>query len=147
MIKWQNAAEQWIKSEQKEEIIEENNQVASDFMLNMHPSGDDIMDAVIDLIIEYKWESVIVIYSESLGPERVRKLVELPSDKIKNKKFRIQVKQLCSHLDNWAYLMKDVALSGSSHVIVDIERKYYNDFVKIVTIFSILFRHLLILIS
>ncbi len=77
------------------------------------------------------------MYQESLGPNRVEELIRLPSNIFNENKFRLQVRQLSTDIDKWIYLIKDVKLSGSSHIIVDIENKYMNRFVQLVNLFLI----------
>ncbi len=149
-IKWEN-------EEQKYKLLEKstNSQIeeliANDIELkkqqtfvNLHPPANQLIRVITDLIVELNWEFVTIIYSESTGPSKVQDLINLPSTNIiKNRKFRLQVKQLSVDINKWVYLMKEVALSGSSHIIIDIENKHFRDFVKIVNekknFFSILF--------
>jgi hypothetical protein len=107
------------------------------------------MRGIIDLINYYKWEYVTILYQESNGLNRIEDLIKL-SRKIgtgslgstsssssssssytnNNAKFRVQVRQLSSDVSKWIYLIKDVKLSGSSHIIVDIQTKYLNKFLE-----------------
>lgn len=105
--------------------------------VNIHPPASKIMNAIIDLVQMYKWDHVTVLYQEDTGPERIQKFIQLPSTTFYNsKKFRLQVRQLSSDYDKWIYLIKEIKLSGSSHIIVDIETKYLNKFIQIVRILS-----------
>ncbi len=54
----------------------------------------------------------------------------MPLTAVFNSKFRLQVRQLNSDPKQWIYMLKDVKLSGSSHIIVDIETKYLNLFLE-----------------
>ena len=102
--------------------------------VNMHPPANKLIRAIIDLVNHYKWEYVTILYQETTGPERIEDLIRLPySNFINNKKFRLQVRQLSSDIDKWIFLIKEVKLSGSSHIIVDIETKNLNKFTKIVS--------------
>ena len=132
-IKWENYnnKEQNINNEllQNDEYIEYNSN------LNIHPPGNKLIEAMIDLISYYKWEFVTILYQESLGPHRIEDLVRLPinvNNVFNENKFRLQVRQLSSDVENWIYLIKDVKLSGSSHIIVDIENKHLNRFLQLV---------------
>ena len=100
---------------------------------NMHPPANYLINAITDLIIEYNWEYVTILYSESTGPDKIQELIKLPfTNMIPNRKFRLQVKQLSKDISKWVYLIKDVTLSGSSSVIVDIDMEHFAEFVKIV---------------
>ena len=101
--------------------------------MNIFPPANKHIEAIIDLINHYKWEFVTILYQESLGPNRVEELIRLPSSLFNENKFRLQVRQLSTDIDKWIYLIKDVKLSGSSHIIVDIENKYLNRFLQLVS--------------
>lgn len=100
------------------------------------------MKAIIDLIEYYKWEYVTILYQETTGIERIEDLVRMqreygqqpyssnPYGQNQPNKLRIQVRQLSKDVDKWIYLIKDVKLGSSSHIIVDIQTKYLNDFLK-----------------
>ena len=83
----------------------------------------------------YKWDFVTILYQETTGPERIQEFIRLPSTIFThNNKFRLQVRQLSSDVEKWIYLIKDIKLSGSSHIIVDVETKNLNKFIKIVSL-------------
>jgi hypothetical protein len=104
------------------------------------------MKAVIDLIDYYNWEYVTILYQESTGLGRIEDLIKLPrpSSKTKdsaqaasrsqhvnlNNKIRLQVRELSLNVNEWIHLIKDVKLSGSSHIIADIQNKNLNKFLK-----------------
>ena len=105
--------------------------------VNIHPPASKIITAIIDLVHMYKWEYVTVLYQEDTGPERIMQLIHMPSMKFfSSNKFHLQVRQLSSDFDKWIYLIKEIKLSGSSHIIVDIETKNLNKFIQIVRFFS-----------
>lgn len=122
-----------IKWENNREVIQTNEEfVEFQSNLNIHPPANKLIAATIDVISYYKWEFVTILYQESLGPDRIEDLIRLPSNLFNENKFRLQVRQLSSDVDKWIYLIKDVKLSGSSHIIVDIESKYLNKFLQLV---------------
>ena len=110
--------------------------------------------AMIDLIEYYKWEYVTILFQESTGIHRIEDLIKLPrrpSSRLHtragssgghmhhhqspihlnlNSKIKLQVRQLSSDVKKWINLIKDVKLSGSSHIIVDIQTKYMNKFLE-----------------
>lgn len=98
--------------------------------INMHTPSSRIMNAIIDLVGYYKWDYITILYQESLGLEHVKDLIRLPSIAHIDRIFRTQVRQLGENVNDWVYLLKDVKLSGSSHIIVDIETKYVNEFIR-----------------
>lgn len=105
------------------------------FELNIHPPASKLMTSIIDLIKMYKWDFVTILYQETTGPERIQEFIRLPSTILMhNKKFRLQVRQLSTDMNKWIYLIKDIKLSGSSHIIVDIENKNLNSFIRIVSV-------------
>jgi hypothetical protein len=57
--------------------------------------------------------------------------VRLPSSVNNENKFRLQIRQLSRDTDKWIYLIKEVKLSGSSHIIVDIETRSLNKFLQL----------------
>ncbi len=105
--------------------VEPANQV-----LNIHPPAFKLMKSIIDLIGYYKWEYVTILYQESYGFHRIQNLIRLPRSFVEDNKFRLQVRQLSANVDEWIYLIKEIKLSGTSHIIVDIQSKYLNKFIK-----------------
>lgn len=100
------------------------------FSLNMHSPSSKVMNAVYELSEHYKWDFITILYEESLGLEHIQDLIRLPTIYHIEKATRIQVRQLSSNLNEWIYLLKDIKLSGSNHIIVDIQTKYLNDFIR-----------------
>lgn len=108
---------------------------------------------MIDLIEYYKWEYVTILYQESTGISRIEDLIKLPprpnlrssNRPIEmapihlnlNSKIKLQVRQLSSDVTKWVNLIKDVKLSGSSHIIVDIQTRYLNTFLEQVDRFTL----------
>lgn len=100
---------------------------------------------MIDLIEYYKWEYVTILYQESTGLSRIEDLIKLPRRPPQlrspnrtnmavhlnlNNKVKLQVRQLSSDVRKWINLIKDVKLSGSSHIIVDIQTRHLNKFLE-----------------
>ncbi len=103
-------------------------------IVNIHPPSYQLMRAFIDMIIHYKWEFVTILYSEGQGPDRIQDLIKLPYSNmnIKSlKKLRLQVRQLSADTSQWIYQLKEIKLSGTSHLIIDIERDLFNKFIKV----------------
>ncbi len=101
--------------------------------INMHVPSHKIISAIVDLIYTYRWEYVTILYHESIGIDRIQELVRIPDRLVlpsSADKFRVQVRQLSKNVNDWIYLMKDVKLSGSSHIVVDIDTRYLNDFIR-----------------
>ena len=103
--------------------------------VNLHPPAHEIIRTIIDLIINYNWEFVTILYSGTRGPQRVQDLIKLPYSSIikKKRKFRTQIRQLSADTSEWIYQLKEIKLSGSSHIVVDIEPNLFSEFVKKVT--------------
>ncbi len=103
-------------------------------IVNVHPPAHQLMRAYIDLILHYQWEFITILYSEARGPDRVQDLIKLPYSDIKAKslkKMRLQIRQLSADTSQWIYQLKEIKLSGSSHLIIDIERSLFNEFIKV----------------
>lgn len=88
--------------------------------------------SIIDLINHYGWEHVTILYQESTGLDKIEDLIRLPH-KTTSSKLRLHVKQLGIDVNQWIYSLKDVKLSGSSHIIVDIQTKNLNTFLEYVS--------------
>lgn len=138
-IKWENynhRGENNNNNSANNELIQANEEyIEYNSNLNIHPPANKLIEAVIDLISYYKWEFITILYQESLGPHRIEDLVRLPANlnsAFNENKFRLQVRQLSTDVEKWIYLIKDVKLSGSSHIIVDIENKHLNRFLQLV---------------
>jgi hypothetical protein len=130
-IKWNNLEDE----HEKLNSVGNEDDIAQLNYINIHPPAHKLMKAIIDLINYYKWEYVTVLYQESLGLGRIEDLIRMPLTAVFNSKFRLQVRQLNSDVKHWIYMLKDVKLSGSSHIIVDIETRYLNVFLEQVFIF------------
>ena len=112
-IKWENEIEQFKSSDLLLNNLTHLNDLNTNYLnyANIHLPANQLVQAVIDLIVEYNWEFVTVIYSESTGPEKVQAFIDMPyTNKIANKRFRMQVKQLSKDVKQWVYLIKDVNL-------------------------------------
>lgn len=105
----------------------------NDFELNMYPSTSKILEAITDLINYYKWEFITVVYQE---PSRIEDLIRLSYVKKLNRdfKYRVQFKLLSKHTSDWIDTIKSIKMSGSVHLIVDVENKLINKFLEIVNI-------------
>jgi hypothetical protein len=94
----------------------------------MHPSANDFLKAVVDLIAHYKWQNVVVLYHEERGFDHIMELVDLP--RRWPTKLDVRLRGLSADVESWIFLLKDVRLSGSSHIIVDVQTKYLNKFLQ-----------------
>ena len=129
-IKWESMDEE-ISTLTNNNMYDETN--LHPIKLNIHPSPSKLTDAITDLIDYYKWEQITILYQESTGLNRIENLLKL-SPKInnaENNKFRIILKQLSLNTNDWQYVLKETKKSGSSHIIVDVETKNLNLFLKI----------------
>ena len=143
-IKWESqGAEEQNQSSKINDALE---QVAFlSHQINLHPPASKLMRGITDLINYYKWEYVTILYQESNGLNRIEDLIKLSrrmgqnqngqGSGVGNSKMRVQVRQLSSDINKWIFLIKDVKLSGSSHIIVDIQTKYLNKFLEQVKFF------------
>ena len=138
-IKWENLEDEYELDYKLYQAL--NSQIPPSHRINIHPPANKLMKGIIDLINYYKWEYVTILYQESNGLNRIEDLIKLTRklgsgnqglNMIGNTspKIRVQVRQLSSDINKWIYLIKDVKLSGSSHIIVDIQTKYLNKFLE-----------------
>lgn len=126
-----NSLQKQKKKVEQTEISHEQDEVKRGNIIHMHPPVFKLMRSIIDLINHYKWDYLTILYHESYGFDRIQNLINLSGSSQKTaSKYRIRVRQLSSNIDEWIYLIKDVKLSGTSHIIVDIETKYLNEFIK-----------------
>ena len=96
------------------------------FELNLHPSVNKLLSAIVDLIKYYKWTFVTVLFQE---PNRIEDLIKYSENEL-NFQFRL----ISSNSNEWIDLIKEVKSSGSSHIIIDLETKLINKFLRIVSI-------------
>jgi hypothetical protein len=108
----------------------ETDEILNPFSLNMHSPSSKVLNAVYEFSEYYKWEFITILYQESLGLEHIQDLIRLPTILHLDRATRFQVRQLSSNITDWIYLLKDIKLSGSNHIIIDIETKYLNAFIK-----------------
>jgi len=126
----------WNTLEEEELLIDKINDLAHDdelyldenYQLNMHPSANHFLKAVVDLIAHYKWQNVVVLYHEERGFDHIMELVDLP--RRWPTKLDVRLRGLSADVESWIFLLKDVRLSGSSHIIVDVQTKYLNKFLQ-----------------
>ena len=97
--------------------------------LNILPPSHKLIDAILDLIDYQGWDFVTVLFHQVSGFNRVEDLIKL--NKKINHKVRYQVKQLSSNSSDWKHLLREIKLSGSSHIIVDIHTKYLSRFFSV----------------
>ncbi|CAF0769478.1 unnamed protein product [Brachionus calyciflorus] len=138
-IKWENLDEENKILEKLLDDSDEESKTESN-LINMHPPAHKIVKSMIDLIDFYKWDYITILFQESAGLGRIQDLIKLNVRKYfknrngqaynVNSKFRVQVRQLSKDISEWIYLIKDVKLSGSSHIIVDLNKKYLNLFLE-----------------
>ncbi len=100
------------------------------FEINLHPPVSKIITAIIDIIHYSKWNFVDVLFQE---PSRIDYLIRYAGSKFDDKKLHFQFKLLSKNHSEWSSLLKNVRESGSSHIIIDIESKYINSFLKLVS--------------
>ena len=108
----------------------ETDQILNPFSLNMHSPSSKVLNAVYEFSEYYRWEFITILYQESLGLEHIEDLIRLPTILHLDKATRFQVRQLSSNITDWIYLLKDIKLSGSNHIIIDVETKYLNSFIN-----------------
>lgn len=139
-IKWDKLNEEYKNIENLlDEADDEPKKVEN--LINIHPPANKIIKAIIDLIDFYKWDHITVLFQETTGLARIEDLVKLNLRKYYrnsaansqniNPKFRVQVRQLSRDTSEWIYLIKDIKLSGSSHLVVDIQKRYLNKFLEL----------------
>ncbi len=97
--------------------------------LNMHPPVTKIISAIIDLIHYYKWEFVTILFQE---PSRIEDLIRYASNEFQNFKIHFQFTLISKDISEWTTLIKNVKSSGASRIIIDIEAKYINTFLRLV---------------
>jgi hypothetical protein len=148
-VRWENQEEEQSMATKLSSTLEEI--AFQSHRINLHPPANKLMKGVTDLIHYYKWEYVTILYQESNGLNRIEDLIKLSrrmgqgggsgggGGGSSNNKMRVQVRQLSSDINKWIYLIKDVKLSGSSHIIVDIQTKFLNKFLEQVR--KMLFEH------
>ena len=108
--------------------LDEKIEAVGPLTMNMHSPSAKIMNAIVDFTDHYRWNFVTILYQESLGLDYIQHLVRTAS--ISHKMLRTQVRQLSSNMNEWIFLLKDVKLSGSSHIIVAIETRLLNEFIE-----------------
>lgn len=120
-----------VESENYDSTVDDDeNEENNKFLLHMHTASLTLMNAIIDLVQHYKWDYVTILYQETLGLEHIHDFVRQSSFTNTDKLFRVQVRQLSKNINEWIYILKDIKLTSSSHIIVDIETKYLREFVR-----------------
>ena len=99
------------------------------FELNLHPSVNKLLSAIVDLVKYYKWTFVTVLFQE---PNRIEDLIKYAGIEFYENKLHFQFKLISPKSNEWLHLIKEVKSSGSSHIIIDLESKLINKFLKIV---------------
>ena len=99
------------------------------FELNLHPSVNKLLSAIVDLVKYYKWTFVTVLFQE---PNRIEDLIKYSENELNENKLHFQFRLISSKSNEWIDLIKEVKSTGSSHIIIDLETKLINKFLKIV---------------
>jgi hypothetical protein len=98
--------------------------------LNMHPTANKIMEAIIDLIDHLQWKRIFVFYQE---PERIEYLVSFTN--IDDLKYDFKFRLLdTAKPDEWINSINYARQMGYSYFIVDLDAKYINKFLEFVYI-------------
>ena len=117
-----------IKSDTNSGLLD--SEINKFYDLNIHPSTNKLNNAVIDLILNYNWKKIIVLFDDAT---RVEDLIRFASsDEAYNNKITITFRTISSHVYLWQYLLKEVKKSGSIQIIVDLKPEMINDFLRIV---------------
>jgi hypothetical protein len=96
--------------------------------INIHPTTNKIMEAVIDLIDHLQWKRIFVFYQE---PERIEQLVSFTN--IDDLKYDFQFRLIdINMIDEWINVINYARQMGYSHFIVDLDTKYINKFLELV---------------
>lgn len=106
-----------------------NHNTNNDFNeINIHPTTNKIMEAVIDLIDHLQWKRIFVFYQE---PERIEQLVSFTN--IDDLKYDFQFRLIdINMIDEWINVINYARQMGYSHFIVDLDTKYINKFLELV---------------
>jgi hypothetical protein len=96
--------------------------------INIHPTTNKIMEALIDLIDHLQWKRIFVFYQE---PERIEQLVSFTN--IDDLKYDFQFRLIdINMIDEWINVINYARQMGYSHFIVDLDTKYINKFLELV---------------
>ena len=106
------------------------------FEINLHPPVSKIIAAMIDIISHYKWGFVTILFQE---PSRIEDLIRYASSEFRDAKLYFQYKLISKNTSEWNSQIKSVRASGASHIIIDIETKYINTFLRMVIHLKIIF--------
>lgn len=105
------------------------------FGLNLYPSLNKVNQIIIDLINNYKWTYVTVLFQDT---KRLENLIRFATfNDYFDRKITFEFKTLHSNTSFWGLTLKEVKASGSSHIIVDLEFNLINKFFKIVNLFKL----------
>jgi len=105
--------------------------ISNEFELNLHPPVNTLLNAIFNLIKYYKWTLVTVLFQE---PNRIEDLIRYNEFELNENKLHFQFRLISSNSNDWVHLIKNIKSSGSSHIIIDLETKFINKFLKIVYI-------------
>ena len=108
------------------EVIEFNEQKSD---LNLYPTVNHLMKAIIDLILHLKWEYLFVLFQD---PNRVEELIRFAD--YNYPKINIQFRIISSDSTNWEYLINYIKSTAYSNLIIDLDDKLINKFLDIVNI-------------
>ena len=103
--------------------------------LNIHPTTNKIMEAVIDLIKYLKWKRIFIFYQE---PERIEHLISFTNIDDLNFDFKFRLIDT-ANIDEWLNAISYANEMEYSHFIVDLDAKYVNKFLKHVILLKFLF--------
>lgn len=105
----------------------DNSAKLSEFSL--YPPITKLIGAIIDLTVHYKWTFITVLFQE---PGRIEDIIRYASNEFNDNKIHFQYRLIGADVSNWSGLIKDIKSSGSSHIIIDLETKLINRFLRLV---------------
>ncbi|XP_071506809.1 glutamate receptor ionotropic, kainate 2-like [Diadema antillarum] len=86
--------------------------------INMYPSNEIISKALSDLVLQFKWKDISIIYDDEEGLSRLQGVFQLSL----KKDIRITIYD--SRAMTSRAMMKKIKSSGASHIIIDCSRKF-----------------------
>ncbi|XP_035391343.1 glutamate receptor ionotropic, kainate 1 isoform X3 [Electrophorus electricus] len=96
------------------------------FFINLYPEHTSISRAILDVVTYYKWESVTIVYEDSIGLMRMQELIKAPS----RSGMKVRIRQLPPGSGDARPLLKEMKREQEFYAIFDCCHRTASELLK-----------------
>jgi len=103
---------------------------AGDYAINLHPDITTLGGAYLDLIEEYQWKAITILYQDNNSMMTLKQILDRTSTVGPMDEFRLVIKQLVHNENGYRDVLKEIFFSESNLIVLDCEKKILDDVLK-----------------